>query len=110
MNHQNSLQFPENFEISDDAKNLICRFLSDRSVRLGLNGVDEIKAHPFFNSDDWSFETIRQSNVFNIVIDRTFAGDYLPKIYRDGMSRSHRLFKLISAYNLQSNRQPIIMS
>lgn len=30
MNHKNSLTFPEDSEISKEAKNLICAFLTDR--------------------------------------------------------------------------------
>lgn len=32
-----------------------------REVRLGRNGVEEIKRHPFFKNDQWTFETIRDS-------------------------------------------------
>ncbi|KAI2652076.1 Rho-associated protein kinase 2 [Labeo rohita] len=30
-------------------------------VRLGRTGVDEIKCHPFFKNDQWTFDTIRDS-------------------------------------------------
>ena len=30
MDHKNSLQFPDDIEISKDAKHLICSFLTDR--------------------------------------------------------------------------------
>nr|XP_057946736.1 rho-associated protein kinase 2 isoform X2 [Doryrhamphus excisus] len=59
MDHKNSLNFPDDVEISKDAKNIICAFLTDREVRLGRNGVDEIKRHPFFRNDQWTFDTIR---------------------------------------------------
>ncbi|XP_046905782.1 rho-associated protein kinase 2-like isoform X5 [Hypomesus transpacificus] len=61
MDHQNSLYFPEDMEMSQNAKDLICAFLSDREVRLGRNSVDEIKKHPFFRNDQWTFETIRET-------------------------------------------------
>lgn len=32
-----------------------------RKVRLGRTGVDEIKCHPFFKNDQWTFDNIRQS-------------------------------------------------
>lgn len=32
-----------------------------REVRLGRNGVDEIKRHPFFKNDQWTWENIRDS-------------------------------------------------
>lgn len=59
MDHKNSLNFPEDVEVSNQAKQLICSFLSDRSQRLGRNGIDEIRNHPFFSNDQWTFENIR---------------------------------------------------
>lgn len=32
-----------------------------REIRLGRNGVDEIKRHPFFKNDQWTWENIRDS-------------------------------------------------
>uniref|UniRef100_A0A673K661 non-specific serine/threonine protein kinase n=1 Tax=Sinocyclocheilus rhinocerous TaxID=307959 RepID=A0A673K661_9TELE len=61
MDHKNSLTFPDDIEMSKKAKDLICAFLSDREVRLGRSGVDEIKCHPFFKNDQWTFDTIRDS-------------------------------------------------
>ncbi|XP_067242619.1 rho-associated protein kinase 2 isoform X3 [Chanodichthys erythropterus] len=61
MDHKNSLNFPDDVEISQEAKNIICAFLTDREVRLGRNGVEEIKRHPFFRNDQWTFSTIRET-------------------------------------------------
>uniref|UniRef100_A0A672QEL5 non-specific serine/threonine protein kinase n=1 Tax=Sinocyclocheilus grahami TaxID=75366 RepID=A0A672QEL5_SINGR len=61
MDHKNSLTFPDDIEMSKKAKDLICAFLSDREVRLGRSGVDEIKCHPFFKNDQWTFDTIRDT-------------------------------------------------
>ncbi|KAH9491701.1 Rho-associated protein kinase 2 [Bulinus truncatus] len=61
MDHKRSLSFPPDIEMSDKAKNLICAFLTDRTERLGRNGVDEIKRHPFFRNDTWTWENIRQT-------------------------------------------------
>uniref|UniRef100_A0A7N9AUK2 Rho-associated protein kinase 1 n=1 Tax=Mastacembelus armatus TaxID=205130 RepID=A0A7N9AUK2_9TELE len=61
MNHKNALTFPDDSDISNDAKNLICAFLTDREVRLGRNGVEEIKRHPFFKNDQWTWENIRET-------------------------------------------------
>uniref|UniRef100_A0A671QQL2 non-specific serine/threonine protein kinase n=1 Tax=Sinocyclocheilus anshuiensis TaxID=1608454 RepID=A0A671QQL2_9TELE len=61
MDHKNSLTFPDDIEMSKEAKDLICAFLSDREVRLGRTGVDEIKCHPFFKNDQWTFDTIRDT-------------------------------------------------
>lgn len=61
MDHRNSLQFPDDVEISKDAKSLIRGLLTDRIKRLGKNSVNEIKQHPFFINDQWSFENLRDS-------------------------------------------------
>uniref|UniRef100_A0A671P035 non-specific serine/threonine protein kinase n=1 Tax=Sinocyclocheilus anshuiensis TaxID=1608454 RepID=A0A671P035_9TELE len=61
MDHKNSLTFPDDIEMSKKAKELICAFLSDREVRLGRSGVDEIKCPPFFKNDQWTFDTIRDT-------------------------------------------------
>lgn len=61
MDHKNSLSFPPDIEISENAKSLIRAFLTDRQVRLGRNGIDEIKQHPFFQNSDWTFDNIRDS-------------------------------------------------
>ncbi|KAM3928405.1 rho-associated protein kinase 1 isoform 2-T3 [Leptodactylus fuscus] len=70
MNHKNSLTFPEDSDISKEAKNLICAFLTDREVRLGRNGVEEIKRHLFFKNDQWAWETLRDT-VAPVVPDLT---------------------------------------
>ncbi|XP_052468785.1 rho-associated protein kinase 2 isoform X3 [Carassius gibelio] len=61
MDHKNSLNFPDDVEISQEAKNIICAFLTEREIRLGRNGVEEIKKHPFFKNDQWTFNTIRET-------------------------------------------------
>ena len=35
-----------------------------REVRLGRNGVEEIKFHPFFKNDQWDWDNIRDSKYF----------------------------------------------
>jgi len=59
MDHQKSLTFPDG--LSKLSKSLICGFLTDRTQRLGRNGVDEIKAHPFFQNDQWNFDNLRET-------------------------------------------------
>ncbi|XP_023949455.2 rho-associated protein kinase 2 [Bicyclus anynana] len=61
MDHRNSLQFPDDVEISKEAKSLIRGLLTDRTKRLGKNSVDEIKHHSFFINDQWSFDNLRDS-------------------------------------------------
>lgn len=61
MDHKRSLSFPSDIEISEQAKSLICAFLTDRTDRLGRNGVGEIKIHKFFKNDTWTWDNIRDS-------------------------------------------------
>jgi len=60
MNFKNSLHFPSDCEISKEAESLISSFLTERTKRLGRNGIDEIAKHPFFHNDQWTFENIRE--------------------------------------------------
>lgn len=39
-----------------------------REVRLGRNGVEEIKQHPFFKNDQWNWDNIRESKSINLNI------------------------------------------
>lgn len=33
-----------------------------RKKRLGRNGINEIKEHPFFQNDQWTFDNLRDCN------------------------------------------------
>ena len=50
----------DDVEISRSAKDIICAFLTDRTERLGRDGITEIVAHRFFHNDQWTFDTIRE--------------------------------------------------
>lgn len=103
MDHRNSLTFPPEVELSQHARSLIQGFLTDRTQRLGRNEVEEIKRHPFFINDQWTFENLRDSAPpvvpelssdddtrnfddierdetpeENFPIPKTFAGNHLP--------------------------------
>jgi len=54
INWKHTLKFPEDCQISKEARNLIERFCCDQNDRLGRNGPEEIKAHPFFKGIDWA--------------------------------------------------------
>ena len=53
-NFKKYLKIPEKYiKISPEAKKLILDFLCESKNRLGKNGIDEIKKHPFFKNFDW---------------------------------------------------------
>uniref|UniRef100_A0AAG5DV31 non-specific serine/threonine protein kinase n=1 Tax=Anopheles atroparvus TaxID=41427 RepID=A0AAG5DV31_ANOAO len=60
MNHKNSFDFPnddEEYGVSEQAKDLIRRLICAPEFRLGQNGIDDFKAHPWFEGISW--DTIR---------------------------------------------------
>ncbi|KAH8549226.1 kinase-like domain-containing protein [Umbelopsis sp. PMI_123] len=58
--HEESLEFSDEYPISEDAKDVISRFLCKKEKRLGCNGsTEDIKSHPFFAGIDW--DHIRES-------------------------------------------------
>uniref|UniRef100_A0AAY4D1X6 non-specific serine/threonine protein kinase n=1 Tax=Denticeps clupeoides TaxID=299321 RepID=A0AAY4D1X6_9TELE len=132
MDHKNNLSFPEDMEMSNHAKDLICAFLTDREVRLGRAGVDEIKRHPFFTNDQWTFDTIRDTvppvvpelnsdvdtshfddieeergNVETFPTPRAFAGNQLPFIgftyFKEDQNVNGRLEKLAKELDEELN-------
>lgn len=60
LSSDRQLKFPEDVVISDNAKDLIQRFLSDANVRLGRDGSASVKAHHFFKNSEWTFENINK--------------------------------------------------
>lgn len=44
-------------------KKIVKRF---RKKRLGRNGIGEIKEHPFFQNDQWTFDNLRDCKILII--------------------------------------------
>lgn len=62
MNHKMSFDFPvedDDFPVSQNAKNLMKSLICSQETRLGQNGIDDFKNHPWFEGIDW--ENIRNS-------------------------------------------------
>ncbi|XP_055839547.1 serine/threonine-protein kinase Genghis Khan [Episyrphus balteatus] len=57
MNHEKSFNFPTeeytDLKISENAKNLMNRLICSADIRLGQNGIDDFKSHPWFKDIDW---------------------------------------------------------
>ncbi|CAK8571750.1 unnamed protein product [Lathyrus sativus] len=53
VNWKSHLKFPEEANLSPEAKDLISRLLCNVNQRLGSKGADEIKAHRFFKGVEW---------------------------------------------------------
>ncbi|CAK9309891.1 unnamed protein product [Citrullus colocynthis] len=53
VNWRTHLKFPDEAKLSPLAKDLISRLLCNVSQRLGTNGADEIKVHPWFEGTEW---------------------------------------------------------
>lgn len=54
LHWKKTLSIPPEANLSAAATDMLKRLLCDADHRLGQNGVDEIKIHPFFNGLDWS--------------------------------------------------------
>ncbi|KAI0076586.1 kinase-like protein [Panus rudis PR-1116 ss-1] len=53
MDHQRSLRFNRNIDISSALKDLLRRLLTTAELRLGRCDIDEIQSHPFFEGTNW---------------------------------------------------------
>ena len=54
LNWKDYLKIPSKIKISDEAKDLIFKMINNSDNRLGKNGSEEIKKHPFFKDVDWN--------------------------------------------------------
>ncbi|GAB6026046.1 Serine/threonine-protein kinase MRCK gamma [Chamberlinius hualienensis] len=61
MNHKNCFDFPNDvdYEVSEEAKDLLRRLICSSDYRLGQNGLQDFKSHPWFKDIDW--DNIRDS-------------------------------------------------
>ena len=64
LDWKNTFLIPKEARLSAPATDLLKRLICDPNDRLGINGVDEIKAHPFFNGVGW--DRIRDKTAPNI--------------------------------------------
>lgn len=60
INWENTLHIPSQIKLSSEATDFITKLCCSAEERLGRNGADDIKAHPFFDSIDFSTDIRRQ--------------------------------------------------
>lgn len=56
MNHKNSFDFPpetSDYPVSDNAKDLIRKLICSPEDRIGKNGLEDFRNHPWFEGIDW---------------------------------------------------------
>lgn len=53
MHWKKTFSIPAEAKLSPASTDILKRFICDSDTRLGRNGCDEIKAHPFFDGLDW---------------------------------------------------------
>lgn len=58
MHWRKTFKVPPEANLSQASTDILKRLICDTETRLGRNGVDEIKAHPFFKGIDW--DTVRK--------------------------------------------------
>lgn len=81
--------------MSRAASDLILRFCCDPSDRIGKNGIDEIKSHPFFSAIDWS------------VGIRNYEPPYIPKIMYDADTSNFDPIPQSQLQRLQSKKRDV---
>ena len=60
INWENTLHIPAQVKLSPEARDLITKLCCAADHRLGRNGADDLKAHPFFVTIDFSSDIRKQ--------------------------------------------------
>nr|XP_033805474.1 serine/threonine-protein kinase LATS2 [Geotrypetes seraphini]XP_033805475.1 serine/threonine-protein kinase LATS2 [Geotrypetes seraphini]XP_033805476.1 serine/threonine-protein kinase LATS2 [Geotrypetes seraphini]XP_033805478.1 serine/threonine-protein kinase LATS2 [Geotrypetes seraphini]XP_033805479.1 serine/threonine-protein kinase LATS2 [Geotrypetes seraphini]XP_033805480.1 serine/threonine-protein kinase LATS2 [Geotrypetes seraphini] len=60
INWESTLHIPSQNKLSPEARDLIIKLCCAAEDRLGINGIDDIKGHPFFDAIDFSSDIRRQ--------------------------------------------------
>jgi serine/threonine protein kinase len=70
LHHEKYLNFPSKVKISFEAQDLIRKLITYSKDRLGKNGSDEIKSHPFFKGINWNkIKNLKPPFVPNLIKD-----------------------------------------
>lgn len=60
INWENTLHIPAQVKLSPEARDLITKLCCSADCRLGRDGADDLKAHPFFSAIDFSSDIRKQ--------------------------------------------------
>lgn len=64
LHWRDHFHIPQEANLSPEATDLILRLMSEADVRLGKNGADEIKQHPYFRGVDWqNMRAVKPPNI-----------------------------------------------
>ena len=73
---QERFQFPQQItDVSEDAKDLIRRLICSREHRLGQNGIEDFKHHPFFTG------TVQRHTCYHVVCGWDVRPTYNKNVY-----------------------------
>lgn len=82
MNWRETLTFPPEVPISEEAKDIIQKFCCEAERRIGSSGssggVEEIKQHPFFKGVDWEHIRWVEKGSFGVFYLKGCSG--IPKV------------------------------
>ena len=92
LNWKKYLKLPSKTIISPEAEDLIAKLITNPNVRLGLNGAEEIKRHPFFRGLDW--KNIRNSKA-----------PFIPELKNDYDTHYFDTFKIIEPFYPQEKKK-----
>ena len=98
MNWSQYLHIPRHSPMSQAAADLVLCFCCDQNDRIGRNGVEEIKRHPFFSAIDWG------------VGIRNYEPPYIPKIMFESDTSNFDPIPQSQLQKLQSKKQHDISS
>ncbi len=80
LNWEKYLKIPNKIKMSKEAEDLIYKMINNKNIRLGKNGSNEIKKHPFFKGTDW--DNIREQKA-----------PFIPELSSDYDTRYFEIFQ-----------------
>ena len=92
LNWKKYLKIPNKIKISNEARDLIMKMVNNANERLGINGANEIKEHPFFQGINW--ENIRNTTA-----------PFIPELKNDYDNKYFEKFDVIEPFYPPSKKK-----